>query len=457
MAPERNCGGQLVNRYILSPCNCFLVQVSTTRGTTSRLQATDAISYGEPSRDGRAVQELCLRVLTFTSLFPNAAQPNLGVFIYQRMAAFAAREGNSLEVIAPVPWAPSWVSGVRRSIFQRIPDAETIGSIHVHHPRYALLPKVSMPWHAWLMYRGSIGLAKRLHAERPFDCIDGHYIYPDGRASLLIGEALRIPTVVSARGSDINLFPGFALIRPQIRRTLLNAAGRIAVCDALKAVMRDVAKAARDIRVIGNGVDPARFFPSDRAEARRQLGLPKEERVIVCVAALQPVKGHEVLFRALQRLTKIFPSVQLYLLGDGPLRSSLEDLSQSLQLGGQIHFAGACPNEHLRPWYSAADVSCLVSSREGWPNVVLESLACGTPVVATRVWGTPEILKSPDLGVLVQQDADSIAAGLEQAIQREWDRENLVAYARSRDWSVVGQEVEAYFREVLSAWPRVES
>jgi glycosyltransferase involved in cell wall biosynthesis len=394
-----------------------------------------------------------LRVLTFTSLFPNAAQPSLGVFIYQRMTAFAAREGNSVEVIAPVPWVPSWVRARRWSVAQSIPTVESSGGLTVHHPRYPLLPKVSMPWHAWLMYRGSISLAKRLHAERPFDCVDGHFVYPDGKAALLIGNRLGVPTVISARGSDINLFPGFALIRPQIRRTLLRAAGCIAVCGALKTAMQEIAGERCEVRVIGNGVDPARFFPKDRAEARRQLGLQERGRIIVCVAALLPVKGHERLFKAFQRLTGIFSDAQLYLLGDGPLRSSLKKLAQSLQLGGRIHFAGACPNEGLRHWYSAADISCLTSSREGWPNVVLESLACGTPVVATRVWGTPEILKSPDIGILVEQDADSIATGLEQALQRRWDREKLVAYARSRDWSVVAQEIEAYFCEVLREGP----
>jgi teichuronic acid biosynthesis glycosyltransferase TuaC len=399
----------------------------------------------EPSK------ELGLRVLTFTSLFPNAAQPNLGVFIYQRMAAFAVREGNSVEVIAPVPWAPTWFAGKRRSIFRRIPEVETIGGITVHHPRYLLLPKISMPWHGWLMYRGSIALAKRLHAEQPFDCVDGHYVYPDGKAALLVGKALGIPTIISARGSDINLFPGFALIRPQIQQTLLRAAGRIAVSEALKATIQDIAGKACNIRVIGNGVDPGRFFPGNRDEARRHLGLPDNVRIMVCVAALQPVKGHDRLFRALQRLTKDSLGTQLYLVGAGPLRGELEKLAQSLGLGSQIHFVGACPNDQLRHWYSAADISCLTSSREGWPNVVLESLACGTPVVATRVWGTPEILTSPDLGFLVEQEVDSIAAGIEQALRKEWNRNHLVRYARGRDWSVVGQEVEAYFHEVLHA------
>lgn len=395
-----------------------------------------------------------MRVLTFTSLFPNAAQPNLGIFIYQRMAAFAARAGNSVEVIAPVPWVPRWFGGKSRAIFGYVPAVETIGAIRVHHPRYGLLPKVSMPWHAWLMYRGSITLVKELHAQRPFDCVDGHFVYPDGRAALLAGEAINVPTVVSARGSDINLFPGFELVRPQIRDALLRAAGRIAVCEALKNEMQNIAGKHLDIQVIGNGVDPRRFHPSDRAEARRQLNLPTDQRIILTVAALQPAKGHERLVKAFRRLAKGISSVQLFLVGDGPLRGSLTRLVESLGLTRQIHFVGACPNERLHLWYNSADLSCLASSREGWPNVVLESLACGTPVVATRVWGTPEILRSPEYGLLVEPNTDSIGAGLERALQSNWDRQKLVAYAWTRDWSVVGQEVESYFRKVLSALER---
>ena len=125
-------------------------------------------------------------------------------------------------------------------------------------------------------------------------------------------------------------------------------------------------------------------------------------------------------------------------------------LAASLGLQNLVHFAGAFPNERLREWYSAADVSCLASSRDGWPNVVLESLACGTPVVATRVWGTPEILTSPELGVLVEQSESAIAAGLEAALTRKWNRELLVRHARTREWSVVGREVDAYLKEVLA-------
>jgi teichuronic acid biosynthesis glycosyltransferase TuaC len=391
-----------------------------------------------------------VRVLTFTSLFPNSVQPNLGVFVYQRMAAFAALTGNSVEVIAPLPWSPPALSTEKAARLRKIPSQEEIGAITVHHPRYPLLPRISMPLHARLMSLGSVALAGKLHAQNPFDCIDAHYVYPDGKAALLIGRALGLPVIVSARGSDINLFPSFRLIRPQIQRTLRDAAGRIAVSEALKQAMLEVAETPCHIRVIGNGVDPSRFFRLSQAEARGELKIPRDARVIVSVAALVPAKGHHRLLRAFRPLAARIPQLHVYAVGEGALRPELEALAGSLGLRDRVHFVGSCPNENLHYWYSAADVSCLASSREGWPNVVLESLACGTPVVATRVWGTPEILTSPELGILVEQSDESLASGLESALARHWDGGRMVEFARARDWPTVAREVDSYFQEVLA-------
>ena len=391
-----------------------------------------------------------MRVLTFTSLFPNSVQRNLGVFVYQRMAAFAAREGNSVEVIAPVPSFPALLGGGRWRDFRKIQEREKIGNITVHHPRYALMPGVSMPVHARLMYGGCVELAKKLHRENPFDCVDAHFFYPDGKAGLSIGQALGIPTIVSARGSDIHRFTQFLLIRPQIRKTLRTAAGRVAVSEALKTRMLEVAGAECEVCVIGNGVDPERFFRVERSAARKELALPQEGRIIVSVAALLPVKGQELLLRAFAQIARKFPDLQLYLIGEGESRRKLNQLASALQIRERVHLPGICPNERLRYWYSAADLSCLASSREGWPNVLLESLACGTPVVATRVWGTPEVLSSPEYGILVEQTEDSLASGIEAVLTRPWNRDALVTYARSREWSVVAREVEDYFKKVVA-------
>ncbi len=366
------------------------------------------------------------------------------------MAAFAALLGNSVEVIAPIPYTASWWPAAKSRKLASIPEREVIGGISVHHPRYALLPKVSMPIHAWLMASGCVDLAHRLHAAEPFDLLDAHFIYPDGSAGVRIAKALGVPAVVSARGSDLNLFPRFRTIRPQIRSTLRAANGRIAVSRALQSAMLEVDQGVRDIRVIGNGVDPSRFFPVDPQEARHALGIPSKSLVALCVAALLPLKRQDAVIRAVHRLLPQFPDLQLYLVGQGAWGRELEELATKLGVQASVHLVGPCPNESLRFWYSAADVSVLASSREGWPNVLLESLACGTPVVATRVGGNSEVISSSALGVLVDQSDDSLADGLRRALIQDWHRAAMVAYARTRDWSLVAREVEEYFREILA-------
>src|SRR5262245_60043986 len=156
-----------------------------------------------------------MRVLTYTSLFPDSTRPVHGIFIYQRMRHFVRRSGNSVTVIAPVPYVPSWVGGAKANAFRAIPEQEEFEGLTVYYPRYLFLPKVGMALHGLLMYLGSREILRRLADER-FDLIDAHYVYPDGFAAMMSSRFLRIPFVVSARGSDINEFPHFRTIRPMV-------------------------------------------------------------------------------------------------------------------------------------------------------------------------------------------------------------------------------------------------
>jgi glycosyltransferase involved in cell wall biosynthesis len=387
-----------------------------------------------------------MRILTFTSLFPNSVQPWHGSFVYQRVAHLARRPGNSVTVVAPVPYAPSWISTQPWREASSIPPREKFGDLDVYHPRYFLLPKISMPLHGLSMFAGSLGTVRQLHEKMQFDCIDAHYVYPDGFAAVRLGKTLGIPVIVSARGTDISLFPSFRLIRPMIQWTLRNATGVIGVCEALKQSMLGLGASVENTRAIGNGVDVQRFLPMERREARTKLGIPLDAEVVVAVGNLVPVKGYQFLIPAIARLAIQDPKIMLYIVGEGYFRAKLEALAQQEKVQDRAIFVGRKPNEDLRYWYSAADLSCLASSREGWANVLLESLACGTPVVATRVWGAPEVITSPELGVLVDQSVDSIAAGLDLALHKRWDREVLARYAASRTWDVVAGEVENFLK-----------
>lgn len=335
---------------------------------------------------------------------------------------------------------------------RRIPREEVIDGLKIYHPRYALVPKISMPLHGFLMYIGSLRLVDRLHSEVGFDCIDAHYVYPDGLAAALLARRLNIPLVVSARGTDINVFPSFRLIRPMIRWTLRKASGTIGVCAALRDAMLDLGSSKDTSRVIGNGIDLDRFQYLDRTEARRQLGIPLDAEMIVSVGALLPVKGHKFTISAVAQLRQSRPKLRLYIVGEGKSRPELLDMIRNLNLCDHVFLVGSKPNDCLSPWYSAANVSCLSSSREGWANVLLESLACGTPVVATRVGGTPDVLVSPELGTLVEQDAESIAAALDAALKKDWDHTSLVNYARRREWQIVAAEVEEFLAKTIEDW-----
>src|SRR5271157_1503828 len=336
-----------------------------------------------------------MRILTFTSLFPNITNPDFGIFILHRTSHLAKREGNVVEVVAPVPYVPTFLKGTARGSVVSIPSTEEIGNLQVHHPRYLLVPRVSMPLHALLMYAGCLRYAKRLHQEYSFDCIDAHYVFPDGLAAVLIGRSLGIPVVLSARGTDIHTFQAFTTVRPQIRWALRNAAGVIAVSDSLARIMHDIEPLLKDVQIIGNGVDGQRFFREDRLLARPELGLNSQDRIVVSVAALKPVKGPDLLVRATSLLKKSFTDCKVLFVGAGPELGMLQQLAEQLDCADICQFVGAVPNEQLRTYFSAADVSCLASRQEGWPNVVLESLACGTPVVATAVGAAPQLLATP--------------------------------------------------------------
>lgn len=391
-----------------------------------------------------------MRVLTFTSLFPSRVKPLHGLFIYQRMSHFARRQGNTVVAIAPVPYFPSWLRWSARQALSIIPGREQIGDIATYHPRYPLIPKISMPLHGWLMFLGSVRLARRLHHRYNFDFIDSHYVYPDGFAALLIGSILRLPVMVSARGTDINLFPSFRLIRPLIRSTLRRAAGAVAVSDSLRDAMVRLGMAADAVQVIGNGVDPERFFPEPRSVARQRLGLPQDAHIVVSVGGLVEAKGHHHLISAVSSLASRCPDLKTYLIGEGPSRARLQAMIRSLGAQDRVTLVGSCTNQELRFWYSAADLSVLTSSREGWPNVILESMACGTPVLATAVGAVSEIIASSDLGVIVDQQMESIAGGLLTAFERSWDRDLIAGYARRRTWDQVAAELEQWFSTRLA-------
>lgn len=391
-----------------------------------------------------------MRILTYTSLFPNSVQPEHGVFIYQRMAHLAKNPEMSVEAIVPVPYFPKWVKlDPEWNQLSGVPLFETFGGIRVHHPRYLLVPKISMAMHGALMFHGTRTLARKLMQENKFDLLDAHYAYPDGYAGVKISQELGIPAVVSARGTDMNLFSTLPKIRPKIEWTLRNAAGGIGVSSKLRDLMVGCGLPEQRSAFIGNGVDTARFYPENPIEMRKKLGLPLDRKVLISVAALKPHKGYPLLIPAMARLRKLGLDAVLYLIGRGEGEPEARRMIRESGVEDSIRLIGTVPNERLRDWYSAANASVLASTREGWPNVLLESMACGTPVVACNVGGVSDVLNSPDLGILTEPEVEAICTSICKVLNGNWDRNEIANCGRGRSWDAVAAEVQDFFSLVL--------
>jgi glycosyltransferase involved in cell wall biosynthesis len=393
-----------------------------------------------------------MNILTFTSLWPNAEQPNFAVFVKHRVAAMSRLEGVNVRVVAPVPYFPEkirlpildrfWPGHWRK--MARIPRRELVAGVETFHPRHLVTPKIGMIFYGRWMADGVESLVRRLRDERPVDVIDAHYVYPDGYAATLIGERLKIPVVITARGTDVNLFSRMPLIRPLVRQALMRADGVIAVSDALKRRMVELGVEAGKIATIRNGVDREVFYPRDRLEARRKLGLDPQSRVIVTASALVPLKGIERLVDSMALLRGA--NAKLYVIGEGPQRAALETRIARHGLADRVLLVGSRPQSELAEWYSAANLFCLASQREGCPNVVIEAMACGLPVVAADVGGVGELVSRPDYGrVISAPTAENFAAEIGAALEARWSREEIAKSGCARSWLDVAHDVMSYY------------
>ena len=396
--------------------------------------------------DGSVARSAPVRLLTFTTLYPGSTQPNHGVFVENRLRHLLASGHVQSQVIAPVPWFPSTASLFGRyAAAARMPSRETRNGIDVEHPRYIVLPRVGMSLAPLSLFAAVLPIVRRRLQRSDFDLIDAHYFYPDGVAAMLIGRAVGKPVVITARGTDINFIPKYLFPRRMILYAARNAAGIIAVSKALKDALIGLGVAAERITVLRNGVDLQMFAPGDRDAARRQLALTG--RTLLSVGHLIERKGHDLAIAALPRL----PGCRLLIAGDGPEHGRLKALAVRLAVADRVRFLGAIPHDRLRTAYLAADALVLASRREGWPNVLLESIACGTPVVASPIWGTPEIVCRPEAGVLMRErSSEGVAEAVNRLFDAPPDHGATRAFAERFSWDETTEGQIRLFEEIVS-------
>jgi glycosyltransferase involved in cell wall biosynthesis len=388
-----------------------------------------------------------IRILVFTSLYPNAVMPRHGVFVEERLRHLVGSGRVSATVVAPVPWFPfghSRFGGY--AAFAKVPAREQRHGIDVLHPRYPVIPKIGMSVAPSLMYRWLLPvLQKRVELES-FDLIDAHYFYPDGVAAAKLGAALGKPVVITARGSDLNVIPQHRLPRRQIKTTAARVAAIVTVSEALKRQAEALGIESGRISVLRNGVDLERFRPLDRSVIRARLGLAGP--VWLAVGNLVELKGVHITLGALAKS----PGAVLLVAGDGPEAWRLRQLASELGIEAHVRFLGNVPQARLLEYYNAADVLMLASSREGMPNVVLESLACGTPVVVAPFAGAAELINTPEAGEIADsRTAEGMLAAWHELWNRKPDRAATRRFAENLGWGPVVEAQYALYAKVLAA------
>ena len=379
-----------------------------------------------------------MRLITFTNLYPSQDMPRHGIFVEERLRHLVATGGIDARVVALRPAQPVFGRAQRRSEKRTM---EVRAGITVDYQRVPTLPWVSNWVDPWTWAAAAEPVLREIIRQSDAPAIlDAHFLYPDGVAAAILGRRLGAPVVLSARGSDVNVKCLNPIMKRWVRWAAARCAAIITVSEALASKLQELGIDPPILEVIPNGVDLEKFRPHDKKQSRARFGI--KGKLIASVGHLVPNKGHEFAVEALVQL----PDTSLLIAGDGPQKAFLQSHAKRLGVDERVHFSGVLPHGEMPYLYSAADVLVLMSGNEGMPNVVLESLACGTRVIATDVGGIREIVRSREAGALIaDRSADGLLKGLAGVNATATTTEATRQYARQFCWqNIVGKQIALY-------------
>jgi glycosyltransferase involved in cell wall biosynthesis len=341
-------------------------------------------------------------------------------------------------IIAPIAWTDELRAGVRAAAQLSGARRMTRGDVQVDHPRYWFTPKVLRRWYG-RFYKRSVeeAFSAAVRDFRP-DVVLGSWAYPDGWAAVELGHTAGLPAAIMVHGSDILVHGQSGTCRERTLDGLKRADRIIAVSRHLADHLEEWGIPAEKISVVYNGIDSERFRPGPREEARRRLGLEERGHMILFVGNLHPVKGLDVLIDACVKLREGGPAATCYVIGQGELRDRLERQVVRLGLSDRVRLLGPRPNHDLPDWYRAVDLTVLPSLSEGLPNVLRESLACGTPFVASRVGGIAELAPEPPSRLVEAGDPAALAEAMRQALEA---RRPAIDRRRQMTWAESAEEL----------------
>ncbi len=385
-----------------------------------------------------------MKIALVTRMFPSDYEPYSGTFVYEQAREIAKRV--NLIVINPVVRYPSLprYNGLNHKR-KEIPKYQRLDGFYVYSPNYWYLPKVQNKYAHWnLALTFSLAI---WHKARDAQLIHVHNAMPDAFAGLIAGRILRKPMVVTCHGSDINTWavPELPSSRRLIISGLMHAQRVIAVSNALGQKIKELGIEKEKIRIISNGFNPDLFFPMNQHDCRKALGLPLDKRIYLSVGALRPVKGFNCLISAYGQLKRSGLDFVAYIIGEGKEREKLENQIKKEGLEGTVFLAGTFAHKEIPTWMNAADYVVVSSKNEGWPCNVVESIACGTPVLATPVGGIPKIITHASGYLGSGTSRKDLIDMITKGSNRTYSRTEVIACAQTHTWqSEVTQLMQVY-------------
>ncbi len=332
-----------------------------------------------------------MKVLFFSYAYPNPLQPGLGTFNRTMIAGLAG--DHEIRVVSPVPFPEVWRGRLSGTLSRGLNDPQFIAvpGVTAEYPTFYYLPKLfRSQFGRCLWWSVRRRLDRTMREFRP-DVVLSYWAHPDGEVAVRMGRRHNVPVVTMVGGSDVLLLARSGSRRRAILNVLNGADAVVTVGDHIADTLVSDGIDRDRLRVVRRGVDRAVFSPGDRAISRRGLGLPEDRTLLVAVGRLVPVKGFQTLIEACATLQARGRSFGCCILGDGPLKGELQAEIDRRGLRGTVELRGPQSQSELAEWYRAASLTVLSSQSEGIPNVLLESIACDTPFVATDVGGVPEI------------------------------------------------------------------
>ncbi len=337
-----------------------------------------------------------MNILFLSTVYPHPSTPVCGTFNWQLCQSLRAHA--EVRVLAP----RSWLDVIRHGGSPRV---ELPASVPVQAPTFFYPPLVLKQHYGRCMWASIRNTVRRTLAEFPVDWVVSYWAHPDGEAGLRTAREAGARAAVIVGGSDVLLLPNDPRRKQAVVNVLQQSDLVLTVCDGLRQRVGELGVDLGHVRTLTQGIDPTRFRQENRAAARTLLGIPADAPVFVWVGRMVELKRLDVLVRAFARVHQRQPDSRLYLVGDGPKQRAIQKLVASLGLQDRVGFVGPVQPPDLPVWFQAANATVLSSSSEGLPNVLRESLACGTPFVATDVGSISEIA-DPFQSILVLPGRD---------------------------------------------------